>query len=83
MSAITYISSVIGLQSAKLKVLKYEGIAPSNENVVAGKYPISRPLLLLVKGTPSPAAQRFIDYMLNEGQSVVLEHGYVPVKAVK
>ena len=82
-SAITYISSVIGLQSAKLKVLKYEGIAPSNENVVAGKYPISRPLLLLVKGTPSPAAQRFIDYMLNEGQSVVLEHGYVPVKAVK
>jgi ABC-type phosphate transport system substrate-binding protein len=40
-------------------------------------------LLLLVKGAPSPAAQRFLDYMLNEGQSVVLEHGYVPVKSVK
>jgi phosphate transport system substrate-binding protein len=79
-SAITYISSVIALQSSKLKVLKYEGIAPTNENVVAGKYPINRPLLLLAKGTPSAAGQKFIEYMLNEGQSVVLEHGYVPVK---
>jgi phosphate transport system substrate-binding protein len=82
-SAITYISSVIALQSPKLKVLKYEGVAPTNENVVAGKYPITRPLLLLVKGSPSAAAQRFLDYMLNEGQAVVLEHGYVPVKAAK
>lgn len=82
-SAITYISSVIALENPKLKVLKYEGIAPTNENVVAGKYPITRPLLLLVKGAPSQAAQRFLDYMLNEGQSVVLEHGYVPVKSVK
>jgi phosphate transport system substrate-binding protein len=79
-SAITYISSVIALQSSKLKVLKYEGIAPTNDNVVSGKYAITRPLLLLAKGTPSAAAQRFIEYMLNEGQSVVLEHGYVPVK---
>jgi phosphate transport system substrate-binding protein len=82
-SAITYISSVIALQSPKLKVLKYEGIAPTNENVVAGTYPITRPLLLLVKGSPSTAAQRFLDYMLNEGQAVVLEHGYVPVKSTK
>jgi phosphate transport system substrate-binding protein len=82
-SAITYISSVIALENPKLKVLKYEGIAPTNENVVAGKYPITRPLLLLVKGAPSQAAQRFLDYMLNEGQSVVREHGYVPVKSVK
>jgi phosphate transport system substrate-binding protein len=82
-SAITYISSVIALENPKLKVLKYEGIAPTNENVVAGKYPITRPLLLLVKGTPSRAAQRFLDYMLDEGQSVVLAHGYVPVKSVK
>jgi phosphate transport system substrate-binding protein len=82
-SAITYISSVIALENPKLKVLKYEGIAPTNENVVAGKYPIARPLLLLVKGAPSQAAQRFLTYMLNEGQSVVLEHGYVPVKSVK
>jgi phosphate transport system substrate-binding protein len=82
-SAITYISSVIALENPKLKVLKYEGIAPTNENVVAGKYPITRPLLLLVKGAPSQAAQRFLAYMLNEGQLVVLEHGYVPVKSMK
>ena len=44
-----------------------------------GKYRLTRPLLLVVKGTPDTASQKFIDYMLGEGQKVVEEHGYVPV----
>ena len=82
-SAITYISSVLALESNKLKVFKFEGIEPSNENVVNGKYPITRPLILIVKGKPSLADQKFIDFVLNEGQSIVVEHGYVPVKKVQ
>jgi len=82
-SAITYISSVLALESNKLKVFKFEGIEPSNENVVNGKYPITRPLILVVKGKPSLADQKFIDFVLNEGQSIVAEHGYVPVKKVQ
>jgi phosphate transport system substrate-binding protein len=82
-SAITYISSVLALESKKLKVFKFEGVEPSNENVVNGKYPITRPLILIVKGKPSPAEQKFIDFVLNEGQSIVVEHGYVPVKKVQ
>ncbi|MBF0557927.1 MAG: phosphate ABC transporter substrate-binding protein [Nitrospirae bacterium] len=82
-SAIAYISSVIALENPQLKVLKFEGVAPSNENVINGKYRLTRPLLLLVKDTPDPAVQMFIDYMLAEGQKVVVDHGYVPVKTVK
>lgn len=80
-SAIGYISSVVALQSDRLKVFAYEGVLPTNENVLNGKYQVTRPLLLLVKGTPSPAARRFIDFLLGEGQAVVADHGYVPVKA--
>jgi phosphate transport system substrate-binding protein len=79
-SAVGYVSSVVALQSDRLKVFELEGVAPTNENVLSGKYPITRPLLLLVKGAPSPAARRFLDFLLGEGQRIVSEHGYVPVK---
>jgi phosphate transport system substrate-binding protein len=81
-SAIGYLSSVMALQSDKLKVFKYEGVDPTNENAVSGSYPITRPLILIVKGEPTRAEQLFIDFVLNEGQSVVVEHGYVPVKSL-
>jgi phosphate transport system substrate-binding protein len=76
-----YISSVIALQSDRLRVFALDGVVPTNENVLSGKYPLVRPLLLLVKGKPSPAASRFIEFLLGEeGQRVVVEHGYVPMK---
>jgi phosphate transport system substrate-binding protein len=82
-SAIGYLSSVIAQESSNIKVFKYEGVAPTNENVINGKYRISRPLLLLVKGTPEPTWQKFIDYVLNDGQKIIQEHGYVPVKTLR
>ncbi len=82
-SAISYISSVIALQSDKLKVFKYEGVEPTNENAVSGKYTVTRPLILVVKGSPSKAEQKFIDFILGDGQTIVAEHGYVPVKATQ
>jgi phosphate transport system substrate-binding protein len=82
-SAIGYLSSVIAQESSKLKIFKYEGVAPTNENVINGRYQISRPLLLLVQGTPEPAWQKFIDYVLNDGQKIIQEHGYVPVKTLR
>jgi len=82
-NAIGYLSSVIAQESAKLKVFKYEGVAPTNENVINGKYRLSRPLLLLVNGTPEPTWQKFIDYVLNDGQKIIQEQGYVPVRTIR
>lgn len=58
-----------------------EYIAPLIDNVIKGTYPISRPLFLYTNGAPSGAVKKFIDFILSaEGQKVVLETDFVPVK---
>ena len=79
-SEIGYISSVLAMQSPQLKVFKFEGVEPTNENVINGNYKLTRPLLLIVKGTPDTASQKFIDFVLHNGQKIVVKHGYVPVQ---
>jgi phosphate transport system substrate-binding protein len=82
-SAIAYLSSALVMHNPKIKVFKYEGVMPTNANVINGRYQLSRPLLLIVKGTPDTASLKFIDFMLNDGQKIVVKHGYVPVKTVQ
>ncbi|OPZ84529.1 MAG: Phosphate-binding protein PstS 1 precursor [bacterium ADurb.Bin429] len=56
-------------------------VAPSPESVVAGTYPISRPLYYYTLGEPSGAVKAFLDYVLSpDGQAVVRELEFVPVK---
>jgi len=56
-------------------------IYPSIENVMSGKYPISRPLYLYTNGFPKGFVKDFIDYTLSEqGQKVVAETSFVPIK---
>jgi phosphate transport system substrate-binding protein len=58
-------------------------IYPSTENVLKGLYPISRPLYLYTNGEPSGVIKMFIDYALSdEGQKVVLETDFVPIKSL-
>ncbi len=60
---------------------KSEYIAPIIENVVSGKYPISRPLFLYTNGQPEGLVKKFIDFVLsNEGQEIVLKTDFVPIK---
>ena len=55
--------------------------APTIENVVNGKYPISRPLLLYTNGAPKNLVKKFIDFALSkEGQDIVLATDFVPIK---
>lgn len=84
-SAIGYYG--MGYISAKQKVLsvafdeKYGFIAPTEDNVVSGNYPISRPLFLYVAGQPEGLNKEFVDFVLSaEGQKVVTEIDFVPVK---
>jgi phosphate transport system substrate-binding protein len=54
---------------------------PSAENVKTGNYPISRYLYMYVRSRPTGALKEFIDWILsNEGQSIVTDVGYFPVK---
>lgn len=78
--AIGYIS--LGSVDSSLKALKVNGVAPTHDAVISGDYKIARPFLVLSKdGTPSPAANAFMHWVISpEGQEVVSKQGYVPAK---
>jgi phosphate transport system substrate-binding protein len=67
-----------------LKVAKTKGgaaIAPSEEAARDNTYPISRPLFIYTAGEPEGAAKLFLDWCTTpEGQKVVRDVGYVPLK---
>jgi phosphate transport system substrate-binding protein len=55
--------------------------APTIENVVSGKYPISRPLFLYTNGEPQGLVKQFVEFALSkEGQEIVVATDFVPVK---
>lgn len=63
---------------AKDEKAEYE--APAIENVINGKYPISRPLFLYTNGEPQGLVKKFIDFCLSkEGQDIVLKTDFVPI----
>jgi phosphate transport system substrate-binding protein len=81
-NAIAYISSGLALHSKNLKAFALENVEPTDANVTAGAYPLARPLLLVVRGTPVPVVRHFVDYALNSCQKMVGAHGFVPAKSV-
>ena len=84
-SAIGYYG--MGYISAKQKPVaiatdeKSEYAEPIIENVLSGKYPISRPLLIYTNGAPQGLVKKFVDFALSkEGQDIVLATDFVPIK---
>lgn len=60
---------------------KKEFVSPTIENVLSGKYPISRPLFLYTNGEPQGLVKKFVDFALSkEGQEIVLKTDFVPIK---
>ncbi len=56
-------------------------IRPTPANVANGSYPIARNLNLLTRGRPRGAVAAFIEFLLGpEGQRLVREAGYLPVR---
>lgn len=57
-----------------------EFVAPTIDNVVTGKYPISRPLFLYTNGEPQRLVKKFVDFALSKkGQEIVAKTDFVPV----
>lgn len=56
--------------------------APTEENVVGGLYPITRPLYVYTLGEPIGETAHYLNWVLSkDGQRVVRETGYIPVFA--
>jgi phosphate transport system substrate-binding protein len=77
--AIGYIGH--GYLSKKVKDVTVDGIKCTKENIISGKYPLSRPLFMYTNGKPSGDTKKFIDFVLGrEGQKIVEEEGFVGLK---
>lgn len=64
-----------------IKFAKINGYEPNTENIKTGKYPLARYLYIYLRNKPSGNIKKFIDWILSpEGQKVVTEVGYYPVK---
>lgn len=77
-----------GISSAKkanVKILSIDGIEPSKENIIDGKYKLYRPLFLtLNKQNAKPIAREFVDFVLSEeGQKIISEQGTVNLQEGK
>jgi phosphate transport system substrate-binding protein len=70
-----------------LQVAAEEGGTPVEPNVDSareGAYPIARPLQIYTLGEPSGPLKDYIDWILSdEGQKIVLDLGYVPIREPK
>ncbi len=80
--AIGYVS--LDVIDDSVTALSLEGIAPTEENIKAGSYFLSRPFVMATRGevsNQSEAVQAFFDWIKSpEGQEVVKAVGLIPVE---
>ncbi len=77
-AAIGYLG--FGNLESNIKILKIDGVLPSQETIRDGTYPLYRQLSLLTAPTSQPLAMDFIAFVLSpEGQAYVEEFGWIPI----
>ena len=71
-----------GVKYAKVKIdANTPGYTPTAENIKSGVYPITRYLYMYLRNRPTGETKKFVDWILSaEGQVVVTEVGYFPLK---
>ena len=67
-----------------VKMLKVNGVAPTRENIISGKYPYRRPLYLVIKKNAKPEVRRFVDFVLSpKGQKLISSYGMPSLADIK
>ncbi|MBI2510925.1 MAG: phosphate ABC transporter substrate-binding protein [Opitutae bacterium] len=71
------------LHDPGIKTVAIDGALPTEDSVIAKKYPYARPTFYYTNGEPSGEAAKFVEFTLSdEGQKVVRKVGFVPVRIV-
>lgn len=70
---------------ASVKVLRFDGVEFSAQNIIDGKYPIYGYGHMYTKGEPTGAVKAFIDYVMSDEfqNSQVEKLGFIPVSKMK
>lgn len=67
------------LKGVPVKLLAVGGVAASSRNVRSGNYPISRPLTLVTRGTPTGAVRAFIEFCVSSQiTDLIVAFDFVP-----
>jgi phosphate transport system substrate-binding protein len=75
--AIGYVS--LGFLSESVKSLSVDGVMPSKESALSGRYPILRELYMFLRSDRSKEAGAFLSFVLSpSGAKVVEEEGFLP-----
>lgn len=62
-----------------LAALRWEGVEPTLANLAAGRYPLAKPLLLVLPAGPTPAARAFVAFSGSaEGRRLLTRAGNLP-----
>ena len=71
----------VTLNKGKIIPFKVDGVEATSANILNGTYKVSRPLIVLKKGTLSPQEKAFMDYVVSDkGMDVIEKLGFVPNK---
>jgi phosphate transport system substrate-binding protein len=70
-----------GVKQLKLAGDNGQALAPTQENILSGAYPLSRNLYFYLRTQPTGATKEYVDWVLGpEGQAEVKAAGYFPLK---
>ena len=76
-----------GITSARkrnVKILKVNGITPTNKAIINNRYPLKRPLFILVPKNPKPEVKKFVDFTLSKaGQRFLKSLNVISILDVK
>lgn len=76
----------LGAVNDSVKIVKVDGVAPTREDIAAGRYALVHPFNVVTKGpieALKPAARDFLNWILSEeGQQIVERAGYLRVSTV-
>jgi len=79
-NAIGYIS--IGHIDDQVKVPEIDGVQPSQETAVSGEYKVVRKLYSNTKGEPSGMVKDFLNYLMSEeGSKIIEKYKFIPLKS--
>lgn len=69
------------LHDPGIKTVAIDGAVPTEESVIARKYPYARPTFYYTNGEPTGEAAKFIEFTTSdEGQKIVEKVGFVPLR---
>jgi len=69
------------LSDPGIKTVSIDGVAPTEESILAKQYAYSRPTFYYTNGEPTGEAAKFVEFTLSdEGQKIVRRVGFVPVR---